>query len=86
MYLEWLALSENDEKYVLRHEWERNNGKIYERINENDRKQTEAINNLNSKVDKQTLIQEQTYESQKKQESHLAVSYTHLTLPTTPYV
>ncbi|MGC9650092.1 hypothetical protein ACO2FA_05805 [Staphylococcus warneri] len=64
-------MSENDEKYVLRHEWERNTGKIYERINENDRKQKEAINSLNNKVDKQTLIQEQTYESQKKQESHL---------------
>lgn len=64
-------MSENDEKYVLRHEWERSTGKIYERINENDRKQTEAINSLNNKVDKQTLIQEQTYESQKKQESHL---------------
>ena len=64
-------MSENDEKYVLRHEWERNTGKIYERINENDRKRTEAINSLNNKVDKQTLIQQQTYESQKKQESHL---------------
>ena len=64
-------MSENDEKYVLRHEWERNTGKIYEKINENDRKHTEAINNLNNKVDKQTVIQEQTYESQKKQESHL---------------
>lgn len=56
---------------MLRHEWERNRGKIYEKINENDRKQTEAISSLNNKVDKQTLIQEQTYESQKKQESHL---------------
>lgn len=64
-------MSENDEKYVLRHEWERNTGKIYERINENDRKHTEAISSLNNKVDKQTVIQEQTYESQKKQESHL---------------
>lgn len=64
-------MSENDDKYVLRHEWERSTGKIYERINENDKKQTEAINSLNNKVDKQTLIQEQTYESQKKQESHL---------------
>lgn len=64
-------MSENNDKYVLRHEWERNTGKIYEKINENDRKHTEAISILNNKVDKQTLIQEQTYESQKKQESHL---------------
>ncbi|MEX2956491.1 hypothetical protein AB4M78_08655 [Staphylococcus pasteuri] len=64
-------MSENNDKYVLRHEFERNTGKIYEKINENDRKHTEAISSLNNKVDKQTLIQQQTYESQKKQESHL---------------
>ena len=28
----------NEDKYVLRHEWERNNGKIYQRINEVDNK------------------------------------------------
>ena len=51
-------LSEKEDKYVLRSEWLHNTGKIYERINENDRKHLEAYNSLNSKIERQTGLQE----------------------------
>lgn len=35
-----------EDKYVLRHEWERNNGKIYQRINEVDNKHVNLHNDL----------------------------------------
>ena len=47
-----------EDKYVLRSEWLHNTGKIYERINENDRKHLEAYNSLNSKIERQTGLQE----------------------------
>ncbi|MEX5651214.1 hypothetical protein AB1J05_01715 [Staphylococcus cohnii species complex 1658] len=60
-----------ENKYVLRHEWERSRGKLNERINEVDKKHTDAINTLNNKVDKQTLLQEKAFESQERSEKHL---------------
>ena len=45
---------END--YVKRHEFERSNGKIYERINQTDKQ----IIALNGKIDTQNAIQEKT--------------------------
>lgn len=64
-------LSEKEDKYVLRSEWLHNTGKIYERINENDRKHLEAYNSLNSKIERQTGLQEKQFESQERQEKHL---------------
>ncbi|WP_294582935.1 hypothetical protein [uncultured Staphylococcus sp.] len=55
-----------ENKFVLRHEWERGNGKIYERINADDRKHTEALGDLKAKVEKQTTLQQQTYDAQKE--------------------
>lgn len=60
-----------EDKYVLRHEWEKSRGKMHERINEVDTKHTELHNQLLQKVDRQTLLQEQTFETQKKSEQHL---------------
>lgn len=55
-----------ENNYVLRHEWLESNGKIYERINENDRKNIEALSDLKTKVETQTTLQQQTYEAQKE--------------------
>lgn len=51
----------DDNKFVLRHEWENSRGKIYEKINENDRKHTEALNKLEKTVDRQVLLQERAF-------------------------
>lgn len=56
---------END--YVKRHEFERSNGKIYERINQTDKQ----IIALNGKIDTQNAIQEKNYQSQERSEKHL---------------
>lgn len=64
-------MSQEEDKYVLRSEWLHNTGKIYERINENDRKHLEAYNSLNSKIERQTGLQEKQFESQERQEKHL---------------
>ena len=44
----------NENDYIKRHEFERSNGKIYERINQTDRKLVE----LSGKIDTQNAIQE----------------------------
>ena len=61
----------DENKYVLRHEWERSRGKINERINEVDKKHTDNFNGLLNKVDRQTLLQEKAFESQSRSEKHL---------------
>ena len=61
----------SEDKYVLRHEWERSRGKIHERINEVDTKHTDNFNSLLNKVDRQTLLQEKAFESQSRSEKHL---------------
>lgn len=60
-----------DDRYVLRHEWEDSKGKIYERINQESRKQTEQMSSMNSKLERYTALQEQSFDSQKKSEQHL---------------
>ena len=69
--MEVWRLSEKEDKYVLRTEWIQNTGKIYEKINENDRKHLEAYNSLNSKIERQTGLQEKQFESQERQEKLL---------------
>ena len=61
----------DEDKYVLRHEWEKSKGKIHERINEVDNKHTDNFNSLLNKVDRQTLLQEKAFESQSRSEKHL---------------
>lgn len=61
----------NEDKYVLKHEWEKAKGKIHERINEVDNKHTDNFNNLLNKLDRQTLLQEKAFESQARSEKHL---------------
>ncbi|MDU4110472.1 MAG: hypothetical protein E7H74_25185, partial [Escherichia coli] len=60
-----------ENKYVLRHEWIEGNGKIYEKINENDRKNIEAISDLKTKIETQTTLQQQTYEAQKETNNNI---------------
>ena len=60
-----------ESKYVLRHEWIESNGKIYEKINENDRKNIKALSELKTKVETQTNLQQRTYEEQKETNSNI---------------
>lgn len=60
-----------ENKYVLRHEWIESNGKIYEKINENDRKNIKALSELKTKVETQTNLQQRTYEEQKETNSNI---------------
>ncbi|MBG3869747.1 hypothetical protein I5R57_07175 [Staphylococcus haemolyticus] len=61
----------DENKYVLRHEWIDSNGKIYEKINENDRKNIEALSELKTKVETQTNLQQRTYEEQRETNSNI---------------
>lgn len=64
-------MPEKDDRFVSRTEWLDNNIKVDEKIDKIDRKHTEALNNLTVKVERQSILQEQTLESQKKSEGHL---------------
>lgn len=44
-------MSQEEDKYVLRTEWIQNTGKIYEKINENDRKHIEAYSTLDKRLE-----------------------------------
>lgn len=61
----------DENNYVLRHEWIDSNGKIYEKINENDRKNIEALSELKTKVETQTNLQQRTYEEQRETNSNI---------------
>ncbi|TJX83629.1 hypothetical protein FAF36_09930 [Staphylococcus haemolyticus] len=61
-----LRLSEEND-YVKRHEFERSNRRIYDRINQTDKQ----IIALNGKIDTQNAIQEKNYQSQERSEKHL---------------
>ena len=61
----------DEDKYVLKYEWEKTKGKLHERINEVDNKHTANFNSLLNKVDRQTLLQEKAFESQARSEKHL---------------
>ena len=67
-----------DDKFVSKHEWEIGRGKIHERINEIDLKHTENYNKMLRAMDRQTLVQENALESQKKSESYLEAMSTNL--------
>ena len=67
-----------DDKFVSKHEWEIGRGKIHERINEIDLKHTENYNKMLRAMDRQTLVQENALESQKKSESYLETMSTSL--------
>ena len=60
-----------EDKYVLRHEWIDSNGKIREKINENEIRHTKEISELNNKVDRQTTIQHQSFNEQKETNQNL---------------
>lgn len=55
-----------EDKYVLRHEWIKKNGDIYERINADYKHHTEALNTLKTRFERQTVLQEQTISEQKE--------------------
>lgn len=59
-----------ENKFVLRHEWVDSNGRIYEKINQNEIKYNEKFAELNTKIEKQTDIAERSLESQERQERH----------------
>lgn len=61
----------NASEYLAKHEFEAAKNKIYERINNNDRKHTEAINTLEKTVNRQISLQERSFESQERSEKHL---------------
>ncbi|MHD0382801.1 hypothetical protein BU021_12935 [Staphylococcus simulans] len=61
----------NANEYLAKHEFEAAKNKIYERINDNDRKHTEAINTLEKTVNRQISLQERSFESQERSEKHL---------------
>ena len=67
-----------EDKYVSKHEWEIGRGKIHERINEIDLKHTENYNKMLRAMDRQTLVQENALESQRKSESYLETMSTSL--------
>ena len=67
-----------DDKFVSKHEWEIGRGKLHERINEIDLKHTENYNKMLRAMDRQTLVQENALESQKKSESYLETMSTSL--------
>ena len=67
-----------DDRYVSKHEWEIGRGKLHERINEIDLKHTENYNKMLRAMDRQTLLQENALESQKKSESYLETMSTSL--------
>ena len=67
-----------DDRYVSKHEWEIGRGKLHERINEIDLKHTENYNKMLRAMDRQTLVQENALESQKKSESYLETMSTSL--------
>lgn len=64
-------LQERNERYVSREEWINNTSKIYQKIDENDKRHTSELKDLNSKVDKQIIYQRQAFESQERSEKHL---------------
>lgn len=66
-----LTLQEKDERFVLREEFIDNNREIYHKIDENDKRHTSELKDLNNKVDKQIIYQKQAFESQERSEKHL---------------
>ena len=65
------TLQEKDERFVSREEWIDNTSKIHQKIDENDKRHTSELKDLNNKVDKQIIYQKQAFESQERSEKHL---------------
>ncbi len=64
-------MQEKDERFVLREEFINNNREIYHKIDENDKRHTSELKDLNNKVDKQIIYQKQAFESQERSEKYL---------------
>ena len=60
-----------DNRYVLKHEFESARGKIHERINEVDNKHTNNFHDLVRRLDKQNSTQENMLKSQQRSEGIL---------------
>lgn len=61
----------SEDRYVRSDEFQKTIGNVYERINDDDRKHSEALNELKVKFERHTVLQEQTYEEQKETNSNL---------------
>ncbi len=64
-------MQEKDERFVSRKEWMDNTSEIHRKIDENDKRHTSELKDLNNKVDKQIIYQEKAFESQARSEKHL---------------
>lgn len=64
-------MQEKDERFVSRKEWIDNTSEIHRKIDENDKRHTSELKDLNNKVDKQIIYQEKAFESQARSEKHL---------------
>ena len=64
-------MQEKDERFVSRKEWMDNTSEIHRKIDENDKRHTSELKDLNNKVDKQIIYQEKAFESQERSEKHL---------------
>lgn len=64
-------MQEKDERFVSRKEWMDNTNEIHRKIDENDKRHTSELKDLNNKVDKQIIYQEKAFESQARSEKHL---------------
>ena len=51
------TLQEKDERFVSRKEWMDNTSEIHRKIDENDKRHTSELKDLNNKVDKQIIYQ-----------------------------
>src|SRR5699024_3796566 len=60
-----------DDRYLLKHEFESEKGKLHERINEVDQKHTDNFHDLMRRLDKQTSTQENMLKSQGRSENIL---------------
>lgn len=61
----------SEKEYITSSKWEQDKQLIHNKINEVDNKHTTNYNNLLNKIEVQTVVQQNTYESQKKSEKHL---------------
>ena len=62
---------EEDNKYVLKHEFESARGKLHERINDVDNKHTNNFHELVRRLDRQNSTQENMLKSQERSETIL---------------
>lgn len=58
--------NENDKRYVLRDEWRDSREQMLNKINDNDRKHSEAIKDLKSEIEQGNIYSKQSYDVQKE--------------------